>query len=83
MVFVESGATLSVIPKHIWLTITNGGSELTGYTGNVSASNGEGMEVVGRWQTVCQFDQLALGAEFLVADVPSQENGKSVAIGGS
>lgn len=31
------------------------------------------MGVLGRWQTVCQFDQLALVAEFLVADVPSQE----------
>lgn len=52
MVLVDSGATLSVIPKHIWLTITNGGPELTGYIGNVSAANGGGMGVLGHQQSV-------------------------------
>lgn len=31
------------------------------------------MGILGKWQTVCQFDSLALIAEFLVADVPSQD----------
>ncbi|XP_059421576.1 uncharacterized protein LOC132156662 [Carassius carassius] len=31
------------------------------------------MGILGKWQTVCQFDSLALITEFLVADVPSQD----------
>ncbi|XP_039528765.1 uncharacterized protein LOC120479953 [Pimephales promelas] len=31
------------------------------------------MGILGKWQTVCQFDTLALIVEFLVADVPSQD----------
>lgn len=73
MVLVDSGAALSVIPKQVWLIATNGGSELMEHSGNVSAANGGGMGVVGRWQTVCQFEALALVAEFLVADIPSQD----------
>ena len=73
MLLVDSGATFSVIPKKIWLNITNGGSQLDGHQGEVSAANGGGMGILGKWQTVCQFDSLALVAEFLVADVPSQE----------
>lgn len=70
---VDSGATLSVIPKQLWLEITKGGAELSGHHGDVSAANGGLMGIMGKWQTVCQFDSLALIAEFLVADVPSQD----------
>ena len=73
ILLVDSGATLSVIPKGVWLAITKGGSELVGHQGDVSAANGGGMGILGKWHTVCQFGSLALVAEFLVADVPSQE----------
>lgn len=73
LLLVDSGAALSVIPKQVWLSITNGGSELMGHEGNVSAANGGAMGVMGKWQTVCQLDSLALVAEFLVADVPCHE----------
>lgn len=36
-------------------------------------ANGGEMSILGRWQTVCQFDSLAVIAEFLVADVTPQE----------
>lgn len=65
LLLVDSGATLSVIPKWVWLAITKGGSELVG---DISAANGRGIEILGKWHTVCQFDSLALVAEFLVAD---------------
>lgn len=71
LLLVDSGATLSVIPKQLWLDITKGGSELVGHHGDVSAANGGQMGILGKWQTVCQFGSLALIAEFLVADVPS------------
>lgn len=70
---VDRGAKLSVIPKQVWLAITKDGSELVGHQGDVSAANDRGMGILGKWYTVCQFDSLALAAEFLVADVPSQE----------
>lgn len=73
LMLVDSGATLSVIPKTLWSDMTKGGSDLTEYTGDVSAANGGGMVILGKWQTVCQLESLALVAEFLVADVPSQE----------
>uniref|UniRef100_A0A8C2G0P5 Peptidase A2 domain-containing protein n=1 Tax=Cyprinus carpio TaxID=7962 RepID=A0A8C2G0P5_CYPCA len=73
LLLVDSGATLSVIPKQRWLEITKGGTELSGHHGDVSAANGGLMRILGKWQTVCQFDPLALIAEFLVADVPSQD----------
>uniref|UniRef100_A0A8C1ND16 Peptidase A2 domain-containing protein n=1 Tax=Cyprinus carpio TaxID=7962 RepID=A0A8C1ND16_CYPCA len=73
LLLVDSGATLSVIPKQRWLEITKGGTELSGHHGDVSAVNGGLMGILGKWQTVCQFDSLALIAEFLVADVPSQD----------
>ncbi|XP_063063732.1 basic salivary proline-rich protein 2-like isoform X2 [Engraulis encrasicolus] len=73
LLLIDSGATLSVIPKQIWLDITKGGSELTGHHGEVSAANGGLMGILGKWQTICQFDSLALITEFLVADVPSQD----------
>lgn len=31
------------------------------------------MHVLDCWQTVCQFDSLALVARFLVSDIPSEE----------
>ena len=73
LLLVDSGATLSIIPKSLWLDMTKGGSELMGYSGDVAAANGGGMVILGKWQTVCQLDSLALVAEFLVADVPAQE----------
>ena len=73
MLLVDSGATLSIIPKSLWSDMTKGGSELVGYAGDVSAANGGGMVILRKWQTVCQLDVLALVAGFLVADVPSQE----------
>lgn len=73
LLLVDSGATLSVIPKQVWLDITKRGSDLAGHHGDVSATNGGGMGILGKWQTVCQFDSLALIADFLVADVPSQD----------
>lgn len=72
-VLVDTGATRSVIPKQIWLSITKGGSDLQKYVGDARAANGGAMEVLGGWQTVCQFDSLALVADFLVSDVPSEE----------
>ena len=50
-----------------------GGVELMEFWGEALAANGAGMSVVGRWQTICQFDTLALIVEFLVADVPSPD----------
>lgn len=50
LLLVDSGATLSVIPKEVWLTITKGGSELAGHQGDVSAANGGGMGILG---TLC------------------------------
>lgn len=72
-VLIDTGADVSIIPKSIWLSFTNGGRELKEYFGAASAANGGPMCVVGRWQTVCQFDSLALVTEFLVADVPTPD----------
>lgn len=49
---MDSGATVSVIPKQLWLDITKGGAELTRYHGDVSAANGGEMGILGKWQTV-------------------------------
>ncbi|KAJ7983496.1 hypothetical protein DPEC_G00377640 [Dallia pectoralis] len=70
---VDTGAQVSIVPKAVWLEITKGSAELRGFEGKVAAANGEEMEVIGRWQTTCQFDSLAVVAEFLVAEIPSQE----------
>uniref|UniRef100_A0A3B3SMD4 Peptidase A2 domain-containing protein n=1 Tax=Paramormyrops kingsleyae TaxID=1676925 RepID=A0A3B3SMD4_9TELE len=72
-VLVDTGASCSVIPKHLWLAITKGGCELVDYKGEATAANGGGMHVVGCWQTVCQFDSLVLVVEFLVSDIPSSD----------
>lgn len=69
---VDTGAQVSIIPKQKWLQITGGGGELTEYQGVASAANGGDMCVVGRWQTICQFDSLALVVEFLVAEVSTE-----------
>lgn len=71
LVLVDSGADRSIIPKSLWLTLTNGGCGLVDYQGNVSAANGGGMHILGVWQTTCQFDSLVLIVELLVADIPS------------
>lgn len=72
-VLVDTGASCSVIPKQLWLTITKGGCNLENYMGRATAANGGGMHVVGCWQTVCQFQSLALVNKFLVSDIPSEE----------
>lgn len=66
---IDTGAQASVISKSVWLQITKGGRELTEYNREVCAANGGDMRIMGRWQTVCQFDSLAVIGEFLVADV--------------
>lgn len=70
---IDTGAQVSIVPKQFWLNVTNGGSCLDGYQGRVAVANGGEMTILGRWQTVCQFDSLAVIAEFLVADVTPQE----------
>uniref|UniRef100_A0A8C1LF44 Peptidase A2 domain-containing protein n=2 Tax=Cyprinus carpio TaxID=7962 RepID=A0A8C1LF44_CYPCA len=70
---IDTGAQVSIVPKQFWLNVTNGGSSLDGYQGRVAVANGGEMSILGRWQTVCQFDSLAVIAEFLVADVTPQE----------
>lgn len=72
-VLIDTGANASIIPKSLWLNLTNGGGDLLEYLGDAAAANGGPMCVVGRWQTVCQLDSLALVAELLVADVPTSE----------
>ena len=72
-VLVDTGASRSIIPKQMWLTITEGGCELSEFTGSAMAANGAGMTIMGCWQTVCQFDALALVGNFLVSDSPFDE----------
>lgn len=40
--------------------------DLVDYAGRATAANGGVMHIVGCWQIICQFDSLALFAEFLV-----------------
>lgn len=70
-VLVDTGATRSIVPKQAWLSFTKGGSDLQKYVGDARAANGGVMQILGSWQAVCQFDSLALVADFLVSDVPS------------
>ncbi|XP_039509629.1 uncharacterized protein LOC120464304 [Pimephales promelas] len=70
---IDTGAQVSIIPKQRWLTITNGGAHLERHEGVVRVANGGRMLILGRWQTVCQFDSLTLITEFLVADLEPQE----------
>uniref|UniRef100_A0A668AJ95 Peptidase A2 domain-containing protein n=1 Tax=Myripristis murdjan TaxID=586833 RepID=A0A668AJ95_9TELE len=72
-VLVDTRASHSIIPKQVWLSITKGGSDLQEYIGDARAANGGAMQILGGWQTVCQFDSLALVADFLVSDIPSEE----------
>ena len=72
-VLVDTGASRSIIPKQLWLSVNKGGSDLVNYIGRATAANGGGMHILGSWQTVCQFDSLALVADFLVSDIPSNE----------
>uniref|UniRef100_A0A8B9J5V6 SRCR domain-containing protein n=1 Tax=Astyanax mexicanus TaxID=7994 RepID=A0A8B9J5V6_ASTMX len=67
---IDTGAQVSIVSKKTWLDITGGGSDLQSYEGRVAVANGGEMEILGKWQTVCQFGALALGVEFLVADIP-------------
>ena len=54
LVLVDSGATLVVIPKQVWLEITKGRVELLDHQGDVSAANGGRMGILGTWH--CTFD---------------------------
>ncbi|XP_010786554.1 retroviral-like aspartic protease 1 [Notothenia coriiceps] len=72
-VLVNTGASCSIIPKQLWLSVTKGGCDLGNYAGRATAASGGGMHIVGCWQTVRQFDSLLLVAEFLVSDIPSEE----------
>lgn len=72
-VLVDTGATQSIIPKQIWLSITKEVSPLQEYVGDARAANGGAMQILGGWQAVCQFDSLAVVADFLVSDIPSKE----------
>uniref|UniRef100_A0A673HHN6 Peptidase A2 domain-containing protein n=1 Tax=Sinocyclocheilus rhinocerous TaxID=307959 RepID=A0A673HHN6_9TELE len=71
--FIDTSTQISIVPKQFWLNVSNGGSSLDGYQGKVAMANGGEMSILGRWQTVCQFDSLAVIVEFLVADVTPQE----------
>lgn len=66
---VDTGAQVSIVPKQFWLEATGGVGDLVEYNGSLSVANGEKMEVVGRWTTTCQFDSLAVVADFVVADI--------------
>ena len=46
-VLVDTGASRSIIPKQLWLSVTNGGSDLVNYIGRATAANGGGMHVLG------------------------------------
>uniref|UniRef100_A0A3B1IVL0 Peptidase A2 domain-containing protein n=1 Tax=Astyanax mexicanus TaxID=7994 RepID=A0A3B1IVL0_ASTMX len=67
---IDTGAQVSIVSKKTWLDITEGRSDLQSYEGRVAVANGGEMEILGKWQTVCQFGALALVVEFLVADIP-------------
>uniref|UniRef100_A0A9J8CB62 Uncharacterized protein n=1 Tax=Cyprinus carpio carpio TaxID=630221 RepID=A0A9J8CB62_CYPCA len=54
------------------LLLVDSGATLSNCLDSLPVFNG-GVGILGKWQTVCQFDSLALIAEFLVADVPSQD----------
>lgn len=72
-ILVDTGTQVSIIPKQRWLTITNGEARLEQHEGVVRVANGGRMQILGRWQIVCQFDSLAVVAEFLVAKLEPQE----------
>ena len=63
---LDTGAQVSIIPKQRWLTITNGGAYLEHHEGVVRVANGGRMPILGRWQTVCQFDSLTVIQNFLL-----------------
>lgn len=65
---VDTEAQVSIISHTFWLKNKPGGAQLTGYNDKVSVANGGHMEIFGRWQTVCEFDNLALITDFLVAN---------------
>lgn len=66
---VDTGAQVSIVPKQFWLEATGGVGELVEYNGSLSVANGEKMEAVGQWTTICQFDSLAVVMDFVVADI--------------
>lgn len=70
---IDTGAQVSIVPKQFWVEATGGGSDLTQYNGSLSVANGDKMEVVGRWTTICQFDSLAVVTDFVVADISPGE----------
>uniref|UniRef100_A0A673M4B7 Peptidase A2 domain-containing protein n=1 Tax=Sinocyclocheilus rhinocerous TaxID=307959 RepID=A0A673M4B7_9TELE len=70
---LDTGVQASIIPKHVWLRLTEGGCPLFDYVGEASAANGGTMYILGHWQTICQFGSLALINEFLVADISTPD----------
>lgn len=72
-ILLDTGAQVSVVPKQFWLSATNGGSALMDYHGKVAVADGGEMEIMGCWQTVCQFESLCLVTEFLVANITPQD----------
>uniref|UniRef100_A0A3B3SS97 Peptidase A2 domain-containing protein n=1 Tax=Paramormyrops kingsleyae TaxID=1676925 RepID=A0A3B3SS97_9TELE len=65
---VDTGAQVSVVPRSFWESATGGRQGLVPYVGAVAVANGAELKILGKWCTVCQFESLALGVEFLVTD---------------
>lgn len=64
---VDTGAQVSIVPKPFWLEATGGGGDLVEYRGRLKVANGDQMEVIGQWETTCQFDSLTVVVDFVVA----------------
>lgn len=71
---VDTGAQVSVVPRHFWESATRGVGQLDPYIGRVVVANGEELKILGKWHTVCQFEALALGVEFLVVDTDMRDS---------
>lgn len=71
---VDTGAQVFIVSQNFWREATGGGAELLDYEGRVAVADGSQMEILGRWQATCQFDNLVLIVDFfLVADIMIQE----------
>lgn len=70
---VDTGAQVSIVPKPFWLEAAGGGGDLVEYRGRLKIANGDQMEVIGQWETTCQFDSLTVVVDFVVADISPGE----------
>lgn len=70
---IDTGAQVSVVPKQLWVEVTGGGTDSMQYNGSMLVTNGDKIEVMGRWTTICQFDALAVVTDFVVADISPGE----------